>query len=125
MHTRSDPAQTRYRTLYRLGYWCSLEAECRTEASAEFSELIDHQVTFVLINKFGDRCKIGYSLFTGQTDRLAVFDENGEAFPALAAAVRTHAAQLMEVTEMPGLWRDRPARYDTWQGTVATAFNAP
>jgi hypothetical protein len=82
-------------------------------------------VTFVLINKFGDRCKIGYSLFTGQTDRLAVFDENGEAFPALAAAVRTHAAQLMEVTEMPGLWRDRPARYDTWQGTVATAFNAP
>ena len=47
MHTRSDPAQTRYRTLYRLGYWCSLEAECRTEASAEFSELIDHQVTFV------------------------------------------------------------------------------
>jgi hypothetical protein len=22
MHTRSDPAQTRYRKLYRLGYWC-------------------------------------------------------------------------------------------------------
>jgi hypothetical protein len=28
MHTRSDPAQTRYSTLYRLGYWCSLDAEC-------------------------------------------------------------------------------------------------
>ena len=134
MHTRSDPAQTRYRTLYRLGYWCSLEAECRTEASAEFSELIDHQVTFVLINKFGDRCKIGYSLFTGQTDRLAVFDENGEAFPALAAAVRTHAAQLMEVTEMLGSgetdrpvttrgkarWRPRSTRLDTQDASAAS-----
>ena len=116
---------TSYRTLYRLGYWCSLEAECRTNPCAEFDVLIDHHVTFVLINKFGDRSQIGSSIFTGQTDRLTVFDEDGETFPSLAVAVRSHAARLMEVREMPGLWRDRPARYDTWQGTVATAFEQP
>jgi hypothetical protein len=114
---------TRYCTLYRLGYWCSIEAECRTEPSAEFPELIDHKVTFVLINKFGDRSYIDCSLFTGQTDRLSVFDEDGETFPALAAAIRAHAARLVKITETPGLWRDKPARYDTWQGTVATAFD--
>jgi hypothetical protein len=114
---------TRYCTLYRLGYWCSLEAECRTEPSAEFAELTNHGVTFVLINKFGDRSKINYAIFTGQTDRVSVFDEDGETFPNLAVAIRSHAAELVKITETPGLWRDKPARYDTWQGTVATAFD--
>jgi hypothetical protein len=91
-----DPAQTSYRTLYLRDFWYPLEAECRTKASAEFNKRIDHRVTFVLINKFGDRCMIGHSLFIGQTDRLAVFNEKGETFPALAAAVRAHAAKLME-----------------------------
>jgi hypothetical protein len=114
----------RYCTLYHLGYWCSLEAKCRTRPCPEFDVLIDHKVTFVLINGFGERHQVGYSILTGQTDRVAVFDEDGETFPDLETAVRSHAADLMKVTEMPGRWRDRPARYDTWQGTVATAFNA-
>ena len=118
------PTQTRYCTLYRLGYWCSLEAECRTEPCAEFNELIDHEVTFVLIDGFGKRLQLGLALLNGQTDRSDVSDEDGETFPALAAAVRAHAARLMRITEMPGLWRDRPARYDTLQDTVATAFDA-
>ena len=117
--------KTRHCTLYRLRYWCSLDAECRTEPCAEFDHLIDHKVTFVLTNQTGIRCEIGYSIITGQTDRRDVFDEDGETFPDLETAVRTHAAQLMKVTEMPGRWTDRPARHDTWQGTVATAFNAP
>jgi hypothetical protein len=123
MPTQSDAAQIRYRTLYRLGYWGSLEAECRTEPCAEFDHLIDHKVRFVLINKFGDRLDIGYSLITGQTDRVEVFDQDGATFPDLAAAVRARAAELMAVTELPGRWRDRPARYDTWQDTVAAAFD--
>jgi hypothetical protein len=90
-----DPAQTS-RTLYVHDFWCPLEAECRTKARAEFNQRIDHRVTFVLINKFGDRCMIGHSLFIGRTDRLAVSTEIGETFPALAAAIRAHAAQLME-----------------------------
>ena len=65
MHTRSDPTQTGYRTPYRLGYWCSPEAECRTDPCMEFAELFDHYVTFVLINKFGDGCEMGYAIFTG------------------------------------------------------------
>jgi hypothetical protein len=68
------------------------------------------------------RHRFGYSIITGQTDRSDVFDEDGEEFPDLETALRTHAAELMKVTEMPGRWRDRPARYDTFQGTVATAF---
>jgi hypothetical protein len=92
---------------------------------AEFNHLIDHKVTFVLINQMGARCEIGYSIITGQTDRLTVFDEDGETFPDLETAVRSHAADLMKVTTMPGSWTDRPARHDTWQGTVATAFTPP
>jgi hypothetical protein len=115
----------RYCTLCRLGYWCSLDAECRTGPCAEFNHLIDHKVTFVLINQMGARCEIGYSIITGQTDRLTVFDEDGETFPDLETAVRSHAADLMKVTTMPGSWTDRPARHDTWQGTVATAFTPP
>ena len=107
--------KTRYCTLDRLRYWCSLDAECRTEPCAEFDHLIDHKVTFVLINQTGIRCEIGYSIITGQTDRRDVFDEDGETFPDLETAVRTHAAQLMKVTEMQGRWTDGPARHDTWQ----------
>ena len=81
-------------------------------------------MTFVLINKFGDRCYVDYSIITGQTDRVEVFDADGVTFPDLETAVRAHAAELMKVMQMPGRWRDRPARYDTWQGTVATAFDA-
>jgi hypothetical protein len=124
MSTQSDAALIRYSTLYRLGYWCSLEAKCCTRPCAEFDILIDHTVTFVLIDKYGDRCRLGYSIITGQTDRSDVFDEDGEEFPDLETAVRTHAAELMKVTELPGRWRDRPTRYDTFQGTVATAFDA-
>jgi hypothetical protein len=124
MPSQFDAAQVRYCTLYRLGYWGSLEAECRTQPCPEFDALIDHKATFVLINKFGDRAHIGYSIIPGQTDRVEVFDEDGVTFRDLETAVRTHAAELMKVTEMPGRWRDRPARYDTFQGTVATAFDA-
>ena len=110
-----------YCTLYRLGYWCSLDAECRADADAEFPSLIDHDVAFVLINKYGDRSQIGSALITAQTGR-GVFDANGDTFPDLETAVRSHAAKLMKVTEMPGRWTNRPARHETWQGTVATAF---
>jgi hypothetical protein len=80
--------ETRYTTLYRLGYRGSLEAECHTSPCAELDILIDHKVTFVLINGFGDRSKVGYSIITGQTDRPEVFDENGDTFPNLETAVR-------------------------------------
>jgi hypothetical protein len=115
MPTQSDAAQIRYCILYYLGYWGTLEVECRITPCPEFDVLIDHNVTFVLINKFVDRSHIGYSIITGQTDRVTVFDEDGVTFSDLDTAVRTHAARLMEVMEMPGRWRDRPARYDTWQ----------
>jgi hypothetical protein len=121
--TTIDATQVRYSTLYRLGHWCSLEAECRTRPCPEWDVLIKHEVRFVLIDKYGDRCQFGYSIITGQTDCYDVFDEDGEEFPDLETAVRTHAAELMKVTELPGRWRDRPARYDTFQDTVATAFD--
>jgi hypothetical protein len=114
--------RVRYAILYRLGYWCSLEAECRTSPCAEFNALIDHHVTFVLINKFGDRCQLGFAIITGQTDRSEVFNEDGVDFPDLETAVQAHAADLMRATKMPGRWRDRPARHETWRDTLATAF---
>jgi hypothetical protein len=99
-----------YRILYRLGHWGSLEAECR-------SGLTDHKATFVLLNKFGERFYLGMALFTGQADRLSVFDGDGETFPTLAAAVRAHASGLMTVTEMPRgeIGKERSTRIDTWQ----------
>lgn len=117
--------KTRYCTLYRLGYWCSLDAECRTEPCAEFDHLIDHKVTFVLIDQTGVRCEIGYSIITGQTDRRDAFDEDGETFPDLETAVPDPRGPTDEGHGDAGRWTDRPARHDTWQGTAATAFNNP
>lgn len=116
-----------YRALYRLGYWCSLEAECRSEPSAEFPTLIKHEATVVLLNKFGDRLHIDSALFTGQADRVSVYDEDGETFPTLAVAVRARAAALMTIAVTPGAetWKEKPPCIDTWQGTVATAFDRP
>jgi hypothetical protein len=115
-------AAKRYCTLYRIGHWGSLDAECTTQP-AEFG-LIDHSLTFRLINKFGERCHMG-SAIIGETrgDDPRFFDEDGERFESLEAAVRKHAEELVKAVAMPGRWRDRPARYDTWQGTLATAFD--
>ena len=65
-----------------------------------------------------------HSIITGQPDCAEVFDEDGRAYPDLAAAVREHARQLVETTAMPGLWSSRSMRHETWQGTEATAFDA-
>ena len=116
-------SHTQYCTLYRLGYWCSLDAECRSEPNEALDPLLSHKVTFALINKIGDSSYMGHSIITGYADRPGVFDEDGETFPDIETAVRAHAARLMKVTEMPGRWTDRQPRHDTWQGTVATAFD--
>jgi hypothetical protein len=63
--------------------------------------LIDHKVTFVLINRFGDRCNRGFRIFTGQTDRITVFDEDGDTFADLETAVRAHAAELTHARAVP------------------------
>jgi hypothetical protein len=56
--------------------------------------LIDRKVTFVLINRFGDRCNLGFRIFAGQTDRITLFDADGDTFADLETAVRAHAAEL-------------------------------
>ena len=63
-------------------------------------------MTFVLINQTGIRCEIGYSIITGQTDRRDVFDEDGETFPDLETAVRTHAARSAVMTAVASIDAD-------------------
>ena len=56
-------------------------------------------VGFVLIGKHGDTVHMGYSVIT-QPDptKPDVFDEDGDEFPSLDAALRHHADQLVVVT---------------------------
>jgi hypothetical protein len=112
----------RYCTLYRIGHWGSLDAECETWLD-QFGET-NHSLTFRLINMFGERCFMG-SAHINETrgDDPRFSDEDGEQFESLEAAVRKHAEELVKVVAMPGRWHARPARYETWQGTEATAFD--
>jgi hypothetical protein len=116
----------RYCVLARVGHWGSLDAECRTEPCPVLGRhnIIRHSVTFVLVNGFGDRLYLGFSIITGEADRLDVFDEDGETFASLEAAIRDHADKLLSLKAMPAAWTDRPIRHDTWQDTTATAFDA-
>jgi hypothetical protein len=113
----------RYCTLYRIGHWGSLDGECETWLDQ--LGLTNHSLTFHLINKYGHHIFMGSALI-GETrgGDPYFFDEDGERFDSLEAAVRKHAEDLVKVVAMPGRWHARPARYETWQGTVATAFDA-
>jgi hypothetical protein len=46
---------TTYCTLYRIGYWASLDAKCKTEIDdyGDFT-VLTHNVWYVLIGKYGD-----------------------------------------------------------------------
>jgi hypothetical protein len=117
----------RYCSLYRIGYWCSLDAECETRPIDD--GVIRRHVEFRLINRFGESCDMGLAIFTElpdgerRDDGCRVYNEDGQYFPYLEGAVRVHAESLVLIHAMPGRWVDQPARYETWQGTEATAFD--
>jgi hypothetical protein len=111
----------RYCTPFRIGYWASLDAECTTRTDEV--GLLDHHVEFRLINKYGESFNLGLSIFGQPPDGDGyVFDEDGEDFPSLEAAVRHQAEELVRLSAMPVRWVPHPPRHDTWQATVATAF---
>jgi hypothetical protein len=95
----------RYCTLYRIGHWGSLEAECETWLDQLGAT--NHSLTFRLINMFGERCFMGSAHISETRGDVPTFsDEDGERFPDLETAVRAHATELVKVTEIPGPWRD-------------------
>jgi hypothetical protein len=111
---------TTYCTLYRLGYWASLDAKVEFNGPDEIG-LYTYNVYFVLIGKHGDGMDIGYAIITKTVDdKPEVFDENGETFPDVDAAIRHHAASLMQLTPMPGWRTAKPTRHETWAGEEAT-----
>jgi hypothetical protein len=110
---------TTYCTLFRLGYWCSVDAKIESEPHPDMP--ITHSVDFDLINKFGDHFALGFSIISEYTSG-DFGDENGETFPSLDAAIRVHAQDLLRLTPMPGKRVCHPPRHETWQGTVTTVF---
>jgi hypothetical protein len=111
-----------YCTLYRIGHWISPDAQCVTSAPDKHPGLINHDVHFNLVGKHGEVVPIGYSIITGQEHTAEVFDEDGETFADLDAAIRHHAESLIRLTPMPGLRVSKPPRHETWQGKIVTAF---
>lgn len=114
--------ETTYRTLYRIGYWCSLEAKCETQGPDEH-DLFTHSVHLVLVGQFGHRMPMGYCIISqtelGDSD---IWDEDGDTFPSLDAAIWAHAERAVKITSMPGRSTSQPMPHETWQGTVVTAF---
>lgn len=112
-----------YYTLANIGYWCSLDACCETKLEEVGLEhtLVVHHVRYVMLNRFGERLDMGGRIFTHQ-GLVAVYDEDGETFPDLEAAIRHHADDMLCVTRLPFHSTPQPMRHKTWQCEEATAF---
>lgn len=117
------PATTTYCTLYRIGHWTSLDAKCETLPEAHgLAGLTTHYVTYALIGKHGQTMQLGFSIFTGQSDEAAIWDEDGDLFPHLDAGIRSHADELVQSIPMPGKRISHPPRHETWDGSIQSAF---
>jgi hypothetical protein len=117
---------TTYCTLYRIGYWASLDAKCKTEVDdyGDFT-VLTHNVWYVLIGKYGDVTGMGHFIFSQyDVDDPTVSDEDGKDFPNLDEAIRAHAENLVTITAMPGLRVPSPPRHDLYDESVKTAFEA-
>jgi hypothetical protein len=112
---------TTYCTLFRVGYWASLDAKCVAETDDDYG-IVTHSVHFTLINEYGARLAMGFCIISEGIIEGRVWDEDGDRYPTVDAAIRAYAAQRFLITPMPGQRVAKPPRHDLWDGSVGTAF---